>query len=293
MTAETAPELAAPTAIAHRDLPAIDQRELDGALGFVKIARLLAGLPLTAFGLIVFASGVVFNVPYLAAGAAVVTVLLLRAIWTDTRLHTALDILRRGDLEGARSRLEAVIRSRRYSPEHRQRARAHLASIAWQRGDLDTALRWTQEQVDGRSHRTREDRGQRWLTDATRVQLLALTGQREAAREALAALPTPPQAEFHRLVHITTRLLVAFGSAVAEEDAAMLDTWAEFARERDGVGTTLALLAWAHADRGQDDAASSLLTVVEAQADLAHIAGHYPMLADWLASRRGTLRYAR
>ncbi len=279
--------------IRHLDLPLVDQREVEGALGFAKLAGLVASLPLTILGVTVVVAGLVFNWPVLALMAGTVTLAILVALHEDTRLPKALDMLARGDVERAERALEQVAGSSRRTRDQRQSARAHLASICWQRGDLSTALYWTRaRRLDGEDRRgTAPD--ERFLSAVSEVQLLSLCGELELARGSLARLPPLPPGPFFELMACTTELLLHFARHDPDAVTRDLESSEALARRSDGVGTTLLLLAWAFHGRGEEDRARSLLELAAQQGDLAYLERHYPGLWHWAGEYRGRLHYAR
>lgn len=277
--------------VRHRDLPVLIDGEIDRMVGFVQIVRLLGGMLGTLGGLAVVA-GAVLGMPVLTTVSALLVGLILYALWEDTRLAKALDLLRRRRLPAAEAALAAIAASSRRSPWQRQRARTYLASLAWRRGDVEQALTWIQARLSG-PRRGREDPGERWLAEATEVQLYAQAGHVAEAREALQALSPPAPDEHAELVAVETALLVAF---VADDPDAVrnrLDEWEPIVRERDGVGVSLALLAWAHAGCGARDRALARAREVLQRADRGHLGRHYPRLLQWIERYGDGLHYGR
>lgn len=275
----------------HRDLPVLIDGEIDRMVGFVQIVRLLGGMLGTLGGLAVVA-GAVLGMPVLTTVSALLVGLILYALWEDTRLAKALDLLRRRRVGAAETALAEIAASPRRSPWQRQRARTYLASLAWRRGDVEQALQWIQARLAG-PRRGREDPGERWLAQATEAQLLAQAGHVAEARQALQALPPPAPDEHAELVAAETALLVAF---VADDPDAVrdrLDEWDPIVRVRDGVGVSLALLAWAHAGCGARDRALALSREVAQHADRGHLGRHYPRLLQWIERYGDGLHYGR
>ncbi len=275
----------------HRDLPVLVDGEIDRMVGFVQIVRLLGGMLGTLGGLAVL-TGATLGMPVLTVVSAVLVSLILYALWEDTRLAKALDLLRRRRLAAAEAALADIAASSRRSPWQRQRARTYLASLAWRRGDVEQALQWIQARLSG-PRRGREDPGERWLAQATEVQLLAQAGHVAEARGALQELPPPAPDEHAELVAVETALLVAF---VADDPDAIrdrLDEWEPLVRARDGVGVSLALLCWAHAGCGARDRALARWREVSQRADRAHLGRHYPRLLQWIERYDDGLHYGR
>lgn len=277
--------------VRHRDLPVLIDGEIDRMVGFVQIVRLLGGMLGTLGGIAVLA-GVTLGMPALTVVSALLVGLILYALWEDTRLAKALDLLRRRRLPAAEAALAAIAASSRRSPWQRQRARTYLASLAWRRGDVEQALTWIQARLSG-PRRGREEPGERWLAQATEVQLLAQAGHVAEARTALMALSPPAPDEHAELVAAETALLVAF---VADDPDAVrdrLDEWEPMVHARDGVGVSLALLCWAHAGCGARDRALACAREVAQRADRAHLGRHYPRLLQWIERYGDGLHYGR
>jgi hypothetical protein len=277
--------------VRHRDLPVLLDGEIDRMVGFVQIVRLLGGM-LGTLGTLAAAAGVALQLPSLTIVSTLLVGLILYALWEDTRLAKALDLLRRHRLPAAEAALAKIAASSRRSPWQRQRARLYLASLAWRRGDVEQALQWIQARLSG-PLRGREDPDERWLAQATEAQLLAQAGHVQEARAALRALPPPAPDEHAELVAVETALLVAF---VADDPDAVrdrLDEWEALVRVRDGVGVSLALLAWANAGRGARDRALALVREVGQRGDRGHLAQHYPRLWQWIERYGDGLHYGR
>jgi hypothetical protein len=277
--------------IGHRDLPVLLDGELERMVGFVQIVRLLGGM-LGTLGTLAAIAGVALRLPALAIVSTLLVGLILYALWEDTRLAKALDLLRRHRLVAAEAALAKLAASSRRSPWQRQRARIYLASLAWRRGDVEQALQWIQARLAG-PRRGREEPGDRWLAQATEAQLLAQAGHVAEAKEALGALPPPAPDERAELVAVETALLVAFVADDADAVRDRLDDWDAIVQVRDGVGVSLALLAWAHAGCGSRDRALALVREVAQRGDRGHLAQHYPRLWQWVERYGEGFHYGR
>lgn len=277
--------------IRHRDLPVLQEGELDRMVGFVRIVRLLGGM-LGTLGALAALAGATLGLPVLAIGATVLSTLILYALWEDTRLATALELLRRRRVVAAEAALARIAESSRRSPWQRQRARTYLASLAWRRGDVEQALHWIQARL-AVPRRGREDPGDRWLAQATEVQLLAQAGHGPEAVAALEQLRPPPPDEHAELVAVQTALLVAFVRDDPDGVRDRIDGWEGMVRERDGVGVSLSLLAWANAGRGSRDRAIALVREVRQRGDHGHLARHYSRLWQWVERYRDGFHYGR
>lgn len=266
--------------VRHRDLPVMLGGELDRLVGFVQIVRLL-GAMLGVLGTLAAVAGVTLGLPVLTVVSVLLSGLILYALWEDTRLASALELLRKRRHDAAEQALASIAASPRRSAWQRQRARTYLASLAWRRGDVEQALSWMQARL-GAPRRGREEPTERWLALATEVQLLALAGHAPEAREALAELPPPPPDERAELVAAQTALLVAFVGDQPDTVRDRLDEWAPIIDERDGLGLGVALLAWANAGRGRRDRAIQLVREARQRDRDGHLARSYPRLWQWV-----------
>ena len=277
--------------LTHRDLPVLVEGELERMVGFVRVVRLLGGM-LALLGGLAATAGVVLHLPALAIAASLLGTLILYALWDDTRLANALELVQRRRVPEAEASLARLAGSSRRSPWQRQRARTYLASLAWRRGDVEQALGWIQARL-ATPRRGREDPTERWLAHATEVQLLAQAGHVAQAREAMDGLGRTPLDAHAELVAAVTALLVAFVSDDADAVRDRVDQWAQMISERDGVGTGLALLAWANAGRGDRDRALALVREVRQRADAGHLARHYARLWQWVERYEDRFHYGR
>ncbi|MCA9654080.1 MAG: hypothetical protein H6712_08750 [Myxococcales bacterium] len=266
--------------VRHRDLPVMLGGELDRLVGFVQIVRLLGGM-LGVLGTLAAVAGVALGLPMLTVVAVLLSTLILYALWEDTRLASALELLRRRRMEAAEEALATIAGSPRRSAWQRQRARTYLASLAWRRGDVEQALSWIQARLAA-PRRSREEPTERWLALATEAQLLAQAGHAAEAREALDRLPPPPPDEQAELVEAQTALLVAFVADEPDRVRGRVDEWTPMIDERDGVGLGVALLAWANAGRGERDRAIALTREVRSRDRDGHLARFYPRLWQWI-----------
>ncbi|MEM7159170.1 MAG: hypothetical protein AAF799_40410 [Myxococcota bacterium] len=276
----------------HRDLPVMMASELERMVGFVPIVRLLSGL-VGVLGTLATAAGISMGLPALAGAAALLSGLILYALWEDTRLASALDLLRKRRTPAAEAALAKIASSPRRSAWQRQRARTYLASIAWRRGDVEQSLQWIQARLAVPRHR-RQEPTEGWLAMATEVRLLALAGHVSQAKEALGKLPKPPpRDEDLEMIAAETALLVAFVADDADAVRDELDGWEPLVSERDGVGLGLALLAWANAGRGDRDRALRWVRALQSREDNGHLQRFYPRLWQWIERYDAGFHYGR
>jgi hypothetical protein len=275
------------------ELPVFDPNEAERAVDFVRFVRLLVAWPMTTLGVLAFGAGLALGHAWFALAAAVVTTLIPVSLWDDMRLARALELLGRGNPEGAQEGLRRVATSsRRFGPQ-RQRACAALAALAWRRCDHEAALHWIQarRRLLGRSTAGSGTTEERWSTAASEVWLLALLGHAHEAQALLDRLEPAPHDD-GRIVEITAHLLVAFARDDAEAVRPHLDAWTSVCETRDELGLASVALAWASSVCGRRDAA---MTWAHRICDdrLRHVRAHAPRLHRWLESHRNRPGYAR
>jgi len=284
-------EAGSPTRWSHRDLPVMMGSEVERMVGYVRPVRAL-GAVLGLMGALAVVAGMSLGLHLLAVVSALMSTLILYALWEDTRLAYALELSRRKRGVEGRSALTKIADSPRRSPWQRQRARIHLASLAWRRGDVEEALHWIATQRAA-ARRGREGLTEGWLLQATEVQLLAQCGHAPEARKALAELAPAPPDERAELVEVETALLVAFASDDPDEVRERLDDWEPKVRALDGVGVGLALLAWANAGRGARDRALRLVRLTRHCDEEGYLARYYPRLWQWIEHYEERFHYGR
>jgi hypothetical protein len=257
-----------------------DGTDVERAVGFVRLVRSLVMVPMTTLGLLAFGAALAMGSALPAVTAGAVTLLIVLALWHDTQLTKALELLQRGELAEARTRLLAVADGATRPFPQRQRARAHLAALGWAEADHAEALAWTQARLLAMAGR-RVPRDDRFASQCTRVVLLALLGRRSDARTALTKLSRTPDADSCRVTEATTRLLVAFASDDIEPVRGSLDPWEPLlTAEQDGCFGT-PLLCWAFDAAGRPEASARVHEHITSD-DRALVARHLPRLLGWL-----------
>lgn len=126
----------------------------------------------------------------------------------------------------------------------------------------------------------------RWINRFSEVQLLAQLGELEAARRVLAELVRAPSGEYFQILRMNAELMLAFASQDASTLPEDLHAWVHRAIETTTAELALVLLAWAHAQRGDDDMASHLLDEARDRIEPELFARIYPNVARWLQQQR-------
>jgi hypothetical protein len=246
-------------------------------------------VPLTTLGLLATLVSLAGGNPWLTILAGTTTALILYAVWDDTRMSHAAELVRRGHHGAAYPRLLQLARPAARASPRRLRAQGMLAGLAWRRHDHAEALEWTQARRLA-ERELRASSHDRFLSGATEVQLLCVLGRGEQAHALLQSLPEPPS-ERTREVAVTTWLFVAFALGQVELVQSRLDDWEPRVRRTDEVGTTLALLAWAREATGDRDRAAPLVSLVRAHGDARHLETHYARLWRWVEGFDRVRRY--
>ncbi len=259
-------------------LPLCDPAEIEDATGFARTVRALVTLPLTSLGLLACVAAL--SVGNLLAGilALAATLGVVISLVRDTRLSTALDRLRRGELAKAERGMNRLVQPRATADRQRGRAEAYLAAIAWARGRHGEALRWTRAR-QATLERVGAAADECFLNHASVVLLLALQGELEPAEAALAELGTAPPGERYAAAEAAAHLSVAFARDDVERLRAQLDRWHASCSAQTPMLS--AWVAWALARLQRPEDARALAELARPRLDA--VALHAPALADWLA----------
>jgi hypothetical protein len=283
-----APACEETVAVALREPPGLLRVREDDAHGFAKTVWWFVAVPLIGIGVLATLAGVAVGQVGLALGGLGFAIAVTWALRSDTRLEQALEWIHAGRVDEAEQALRAVARARHRG--QRERARALLVELAWRRGDLPTALAWSDARLADASAASPFER---WSARATAVQLLALNGRTADARAALARLGAPPGPPSRRAAmgEATTRLLVAFAADDADLVRHHVDGWDAALVEADDLGLTTALVAWGLHACGRLDRARLLIErTVPSRAELQARA---PALVMWIDGVRASQPYGR
>lgn len=260
----------------------LDQRghAVSGARRYLTCARTLA--PVVGLGGAMSLVVGLLSPAAQAASAAVLGVLLLRSMLRSRgqrRLHAARCLLAAGRPGEAVAIAEAVVAREAEGNATRIAAEQLLARAAWSAGDLHRARRHLEASLAGR-----RPRGvMRTLLTLAHIRLLALLGEVDRGRALRDALEVPG-GDFVQWQLRLTDLYLAFHEGTADELPRALDAWAAEALRSRGHGEALALIAWAHDARGQEDDACRLLA--EALARKGRRGVTPPHLAHWMDRKR-------
>ncbi len=258
-------------------LPLCDPAEIEDATGFSRTVRSLVTVPLTCLGLLASVAALSVGNLLAATLALAATLGVVVSLVRDTRLSTALDRLRRGQLAKAEQGMNRLVAPRAAADRQRGRAEAYLAAIAWARGRHPEALQWT------RARRTTLERvgaaaDERFLNDASVVLLLALQGEVAAARDALGELEVTPPGERYAAAEAAAHLSLAFARDDVDGLRSRIDGW--YALRSPGAPLVTAWIAWALARLGRTEDARAAAQLALPRRET--IAVHAPRLADWL-----------
>lgn len=278
---------------ALRGLPLCEPDELEVAAGFGRLVRFLVSAPLLGLGVLAAGAGFAAGHGFLGVLATVTTALIVGALRDDTRINAALELLERGELHGAEAGMRNIAEAQDRPLPQRQRARAYLVVIAWAKADHAAALHWIQARNAelGTPSQRRIPLDERYASLATEVQLLALLGRGEEARERCDALPPCPPTDAFQALGAQTKLLVAFAVNDVEGVEALLDVWEQKFVSTDRQGLLTGLLAWAFDTLGQRDRARWLLERVRASDHADLLERHCPRLARWAQDFESRRRY--
>lgn len=225
-------------------------------------------------------------------GPALVMATLVGAVmWAQPRfeLQRALELHGAGELVDAQAAAQRVAGNRWAGRMVRGNAGLVAGAATWLRGDLDAALATTRlALVDLGYPREGSWRGVAAMARLQEVQLLAITGKLSEARRRFAELDADgiPSGDLVQMQLIDTQLVLAFEAGHARELPTELDEWLDTVLRTNRLGSTLALLVWAHHERGDTELVPTMLDVVADRIEECRIEHAHPRLAQWLANLR-------
>ncbi|HET6583785.1 MAG TPA: hypothetical protein VFG69_10060 [Nannocystaceae bacterium] len=225
-------------------------------------------------------------------GPALVMATLVGAVmWAQPRyeLDRALALHGAGELVDAQATALRVAGSRWAGRMVRGNAGLVAGATTWLRGDLDAALATTRNAlVDLGYPREGSWRGVAAMARLQEIQLLAITGKLAEARRRFAELEADgiPGGDLVQMQLIDTQLVLAFEAGHPHELPHELDEWLDTVLRTNRFGSTLALLAWAHIERGDTELVPTMLDVAADRIAECRIEHAHPRLAQWLAERR-------
>lgn len=202
---------------------------------------------------------------------------MLVAKYRGTSTLMAIDVLvRRGQLDEAQRRFDAVPELRRRNPVAWCVLAGNLAS---HRGDHATALAWWQEAFP------RSDGAARELVKLYMVNAFLLSGRLVEARRTFEDVRLPPETDDVVMGHLLTRILFVLcdpSERIAEDE---LHDWARKALAYSHTGVELASLGWAFERGGDEEMARLLATEALDRMHYPYLATWWPALQHWLDSR--------
>jgi hypothetical protein len=122
-----------------------------------------------------------------------------------------------------------------------------------------------------------------WISRFTETLLLAQLGRIEDARSVRRELDDAPDGEYFQILRMNTDLMIAFASADARALPTDLHPWTRIALQTTTAELALALLAWAHLARGDDDMGHHLLQEARERIEGPRFARTYPRVYAWMS----------
>lgn len=203
---------------------------------------------------------------------------MLYAKYRGATALAAIDVLvRRGMIDEAQRRFDAVPQLRRRSPVAYCAIAGNLAS---HRGDYASALTWWQEAFP------RSEGAARELLKLYMVKALLLSGRLVEARRTFEDVKLPPETDEVLVGFQLARTMFVLcdpSESVADEE---LHDWARKALAYSHTGVDLAALGWAFERRGDEDMAKLLATEALDRMHYPYLATWWPALQQWLDGRR-------
>jgi hypothetical protein len=194
--------------------------------------------------------------------------------YTGTGKLMAIDLLvRRGELTEAQKRLDASPELRRRNPVRYTRLAGSLAN---NRGDHETAIRWWREGLPRVKGLARE------LLKAQIAKALILSGKLEEAGRAADDLSFPAGADEVLTGQSLTKVMLGLYDATRTPTVEELHDWARRALAYSHTGVELAALGWAFERAGEKDMATLLATEAVDRMHYPYLATYWPALQAWL-----------
>jgi hypothetical protein len=123
-----------------------------------------------------------------------------------------------------------------------------------------------------------------WISRFTETLLLAQLGRIEDARSVRRELDDAPDGEYFQILRMNTDLMIAFASADTRALPTDLHPWTRIALQTTTAELALALLAWAHLARGDDDMGHHLLQEARERIEGPRFARTYPRVHAWMST---------
>lgn len=252
-----------------------------------RVGTLVATVGVGALGIaLCFLAGTPFlSIIYIATLAFVAN------LWRHgERLKRGATLVASDRLDEAQAELEPLVRARFVPKTVRALAWQNLGGIEARRSHHATALEYTRKcrtLLEGRGLGGRwvPAGPWRWISRFNEALLLAQLGRVSEAKQAAQGLRSAPDGEYFRILRINVELMLAF---VERETGALpedLFPWSKLALETTSAELALALLAWAHFQRGDEDMGQHLLDAASDRIDDDLFSRVYPNVHAWLRAR--------
>jgi hypothetical protein len=252
-----------------------------------RVATLAATVSVGAMGIaLCFLAGTPFlSIIYIG------TLLFVANLWRHgERLKRGATLVAADRLDEAQAELEPLVRARFVPKTVRALAWQNLGGIEARRSHHATALEYTRKcrallEGGGLGGRFVPAGPWRWISRFNEALLLAQLHRVDEARAAAQGLRSAPDGEYFRILHMNVELMLAFVQRDAGALPEDLFPWAKLALETTSAELALALLAWAHLQRGDEDMGKHLLDAATDRIDADLFARVYPDVHAWLRAR--------
>ncbi len=222
----------------------------------------------------------------------VATLVFVANLWRQgERLKRGATLVASDRLDEAQAELEPLVSSRWVPKTVRALAWQNLGGIAARRSQHATALEYTRKcrallDSGGFGGRFVPAGPWRWISRFNEALLLAQLHRVEEAEQAAQGLREAPDGEYFHILRMNVELMLAFVRRDTGRLPEDLFPWAKLALETTSAELALALLAWAHLERGDEDMGQHLLDAAADRIDTDLFGRVYPDVHAWL--RAGT-----
>jgi tetratricopeptide (TPR) repeat protein len=217
----------------------------------------------------------------------IATLVFVANLWRHgERLKRGATLVASDRLDEAQAELEPLVSARFVPKTVRALAWQNLGGVEARRSNHATALEYTRKckaLLEGT--RWVPAGPWRWISRFNEALLLAQLGRIEEAKAAVEGLKQAPEGEYFQILRMNVELMLAFERHDASSLPDDLFPWAKLALETTSAELALALLAWAHFERGDEDMGGHLLEAARDRIDSGLFARVYPDVHVWLRSR--------
>lgn len=198
------------------------------------------------------------------------------------RLKRGAALLAAEQLEEAEHEFRTLLSARTASKGLKALAWQNLASLDARRGNQASALEHVRACKRLLAKGWVSAGPWRWINLFSEALLLAQLGRVEEAIAARAGLADAPKGEYFEILRMNMELMLAFVRGDTRELPADLHDWLRVALDTTAAELALALLAWAHYARGDNDMGAHLLRQAYDRIDPRLFANVYPRVMQWL-----------